>query len=126
MKIELDLNIDGINKINSYSIGNIVVSDTVYNSSLILSPEIIISDWPPENIFQMKLDDLEQLINLNPELVILGTGAKLHLQPETITMYFHSRNIGFEVMDTGAACRAFNFLIAEGRDVVAAMFMIED
>jgi len=126
MKIDIDRNTEGINRIHAYSTGSIVIAETNYNSSLILSSDTIIDDWPPETIFQLKQDDLDQIIELDPELVLLGTGSHLHFPDHTITMAFYSRNIGIEVMDTGAACRAFNFLAAEGRRVVAALFMIED
>ena len=125
MKIDLDRNTEGVNTIHSYTAGSVVIAETTYNSSLILSSDTIIDDWSPENIFQLNQNDLDQILELDPELVLLGTGARLHFPEHAITMAFYSRNIGIEVMDTGAACRAFNFLAAEGRKVVAALFMID-
>ena len=125
MKLDLDRNIDGTNRIHSYAAGSIVIADTTYKSSLILTSDAIIDDWQPENISQLTTDDLDQIIELDPELVVLGTGVRLQFPELEITMAFHSRNIGVEVMDTGAACRAFNFLAGEGRKVVAALFVIE-
>lgn len=125
MKLDLDRNIDGTNRIHSYAAGRIVIADTTYNSSLILTSEAIIDDWQPENISQLTTDDLDQIIELGPELVVLGTGTSLQFPEPEISMAFHSRNIGIEVMDTGAACRAFNFLAGDGRKVVAALFIIE-
>lgn len=123
MKIKYDLNLNGINKISSYSTGNVVISEKVYSSSLILSPDKIIDEWQPDSIYHLSLGDLEPILELEPELVLLGTGTDLHYPTEPITAFFHSRNIGLEIMDTGAACRAFNFLLGEGRMVVAALFM---
>lgn len=126
MKIDLDkFTEEGVNRVHSYSAGSVVIAENTYNSSLILSSDTIIDDWSPENIFQLSQDDLDQIIELEPELVLLGTGDDLHFPEHEITMAFYSRNIGIEVMDTGAACRAFNFLAAEGRKVVAALFMID-
>jgi uncharacterized protein len=62
---------------------------------------------------------------MTPEVVLLGTGVRLYIPEIDITAYFNSRGVGFEVMDTGAACRAFNVLIAEDRRVVAVLFKIE-
>ena len=76
MKIDLDrLSEEGINRIHSYSAGSIVIAETTYKSSLILSSDTIINDWSPETIFQLNQDDLDQIIDLEPELVLLGTGA---------------------------------------------------
>ena len=125
MKIDFDRNVDGVNRIHAYSAGGIVIADTIYDSSLILSSNTIIGNWHPENIFQLTPDDLDQIIELNPELVLLGTGAKLLFPEHTITMAFYSRNIGFEVMDTGAACRTFNVLLAEERRVFAALIAVD-
>ena len=125
MKIELDDYSQSRNRIKSYSAGCVVISDKVFSSSLILSADTIINDRLPDNITQLKLDDLDQMIALDPEVVLLGTGAVIHFPEPAITAFFNSRKIGFEVMDTGAACRAFNILMAEDRRVVAALFMIE-
>lgn len=125
MKLEPDFIPDDINTIRAYTNNSIVVSNTTYESSLILTSDTIIDDWSPENISQLEVDDLDQIINMEPELVLLGTGADLQFPPEEILRFLHSRNIGLEIMDTGAACRAFNFMIADGRDVAAALFMIE-
>lgn len=125
MKLELDRNIDGTNRIHSYTVGSIIIADTTYKSSLILTSDAIIDDWQPETISQLTTDDLDQIIELDPELVVLGTGVRLEFPAPEVTMAFHSRNIGIEVMDTGAACRAFNFLAGDGRKVVAALFIIE-
>jgi len=125
MKIELDNYAHGRNRIKSYSAGCVVISDKVFNSNLILSPDTIIDDRLPDNVTQLKLDDLDQIIGLDPEVVLLGTGAVLQFPEQAIMAFFNSRKVGFEVMDTGAACRAYNVLMVEDRRVVAALFMIE-
>jgi len=68
---------------------------------------------------------MEQIMSLDPEIVILGTGRELHFPAESITRPLAENNIGLEIMDTGAACRSYNFLVGEGRRVVAALLMIE-
>ena len=125
MKIDLDFNTQGRNRINAYTAGSVVISDKVFSSNLILSPDTIIDDRLPEDISQLKPDDLDQIIELQPEVVLLGTGASLLFPEHAITAFFTSRNVGIEVMDTGAACRAYNILLADDRRVVAALFMIQ-
>ena len=61
------------------------------------------------------------LRNLKPEVILIGTGNQQVFLPPAAQVHFFRRNIGFEVMTTDAACRTFNVLIAEGREVVAAL-----
>lgn len=57
---------------------------------------------------------------------MFGTGQNVHFPPQECLSIFQQQNIGYEVMDTAAACRTFNVLVAEGRDVILAVLMIED
>jgi uncharacterized protein len=61
---------------------------------------------------------------LKPEIVLIGTGSKQIFLPPELMMFFYSRNTGFEVMTTDAACRTFNVLASEGRKVVAALLPV--
>jgi len=124
MKIDFVLNTDGINIVDAYSQGAIVVSKVPYHSSLILSATDIIDDWPPQTCTELTAQHLQQVIILDPEIVLLGTGSKIVFPGDDILQPITSNRIGYEIMDTGAACRSYNFLVAEGRRVVAALFMI--
>jgi len=53
----------------------------------------------------------------------LGTGAKLRFPRPEVTRPLAEARVGFEAMDTKAACRTFNILMAEGRRVVAAILL---
>jgi len=125
VKIEIDIETKGRNKIDSYTIGSITIADTTYNSSLIVSADEIFIDWPPKSYHQLKPEHLEQVISLKPEIVLLGTGRVLSFPANEIIAPLITHHIGYEVMDTGAACRSYNFLMGEGRIVVAALFMID-
>jgi uncharacterized protein len=61
------------------------------------------------------------IFDLQPEVILLGTGVTQVFLPPAIQVHFFQRNYGFEVMTTDAACRTFNVLVAEGRHVVAAL-----
>ena len=78
----------------------------------------------PENPGSLDQNHISSLQQLKPELVILGTGKDIKFPDQRITMELWKNGIGIEVMNTSAACRTFNFLIADGRNVVAAIFMI--
>jgi uncharacterized protein len=125
MKIELDINRDGINIVQAYSEGSFVISNINYKNSIILSPEIIFEKWPPESIKDLKREDLNQVISLQPEIVIIGTGNKLVFPETAVLKPLTDARIGIEIMDTGAACRSYNFLVGEGRKVVAALIAIK-
>ena len=58
---------------------------------------------------------------MRPEIVLLGTGAAFSFPEPRKLASLHQAGIGVEVMDTAAACRTYNILMAEGRNVVAAL-----
>lgn len=126
MKIDLDpLPIDQY-YIESYSNGVITVNNEQYINSFIISPKKLIQDWPPVNFIDLATHHIQQIISLQPEIIILGTGSSIHFPaPELIAGIFEL-DIGFEVMDTGAACRCYNLLVSEGRNVAAGLLMIPD
>ena len=125
MKLTLENYTPGKHRIKSYTAGSVVIGEKIFSSSLILSPDAIIDDKLPNDISHLTLDDLDQILELDPEVVVLGTGTLLSFPEQAIAAFFTSRRIGFEVMDTGAACRAYNILMADDRRVVAVLFMIE-
>jgi uncharacterized protein len=92
--------------------------------SLILTSRRIITDWEPNHLEELTATHLEMVLSLDPELVLLGTGARQQFPAMELLSRFHRAQIGVEVMDTAAACRTFNILIAEGRHVAAALLMI--
>ena len=65
------------------------------------------------------------LVGHKPEVVLLGTGARLRFPPAAVLAPLTRAGIGVEVMDTAAACRTYNILAGDGRRVVAALLMIE-
>ena len=63
------------------------------------------------------------LASLDPELVIFGSGKRLQFVAPAFLAGLYARRIGVETMDTQAACRTYNFLLGEGRRVVAALLI---
>lgn len=123
MKIHLESG-TGRNFIRRYAPGSITVNDQAYRRSLIVAPEHV-CDWPPEDFGALAAPHFETIAAMQPEVVILGTGAKLRFPAPALTRALVEANIGLEVMDTGAACRTYNILMSDGRKVVAALLMIE-
>ncbi|MDH3948954.1 MAG: MTH938/NDUFAF3 family protein [Gammaproteobacteria bacterium] len=92
--------------------------------SLILTGRHVITEWEPNQLPELTAAHMEVVLSLDPELVLLGTGARQQFPAMDILTTFHRAQIGIEVMDTAAACRTFNILVAEGRHVAAALLMI--
>lgn len=125
MKLEIDYTQKGYNKIQGYSAGKIIIAGRDYTRSLILTRSSLISDWPPTRITETQVEHFALFLELKPEVLLIGTGRKLVFVNQEIILPLQRASIGCEVMDTGAACRTFNYLVSEGRDVAAALLMIE-
>ena len=125
MKIELDSSLTHPFRIKSYAQGSVVIGDERFDSSLIITPSIVINNWPPQTFTDIASHHLEQILEMKPELILLGTGRIQHFPDTELFLSIAKMNIGFEVMDTGAACRSYNILLQEGRNVAAALLMME-
>ena len=122
MQLSLD-NPKGVNAVTACGPDEIRVGPHVIRRSVILSPKQIIFDWPVSSISNLSIEDLAPALKLEPEIVLLGTGMRLAFPAGEIQAGILSRGVGFEVMDTAAACRTFNILLAEDRSVVAALIV---
>ena len=125
MKIHLESGI-GQNLIRAYAPSRITINEEVYTTSLIVTPRQVVTAWPPGSFADLLAGHFEMIVPLRPEVVILGTGARLQFPAPSLTRSLVEAGIGIEVMDTGAACRTYNFLMSDGRRVAAALLMIED
>ncbi len=111
--------------IRSVNAEGIRVGDEIHQAPIILNSERLIAGNPLPSIGQLTEQHLEELFSLQPDVVLIGTGAKqVFLQPRQL-MFFYSRNIGVEVMDTYAACRTFNVLVSELRNVAAVLIPVQ-
>ena len=125
MKIHLESGL-GQNLIRAYAPGRITINEEVYTTSLIVTPGQVVTAWPPVSFADLLAGHFEMIVPLRPEVVILGTGTRLQFPAPSLTRSLVEAGIGLEVMDTGAACRTYNFLMSDGRRVAAALLMIED
>jgi uncharacterized protein len=112
----------GPNAITSFGPGFVIINGQTHQSSLIVGHDRLLPDWPVA-----KLEDLasEHLSGLDQgcDVVLLGTGARQRFPQPSVLRFLFEKRIGVEVMDTAAACRTFNILLAEGRAVVAALII---
>ena len=114
------------NTITGYGIGFLEVNQTPYSHALIVQPEGEVLAWPVEEIQDLSEDHFSMISALLPELVIVGTGKKqVFLNPKILQPLIKAK-IGFEMMDSQAACRTYNILMGEGRKVMAAILLEKD
>ena len=110
-------------KISGYDHDSIGINGLAHSKSLVLSPMELVSDWTPTKYSELKANHLDDLYAMQPEIIILGTGLKQIFPPAEILKRLVKEQIGYEIMDTQAACRTFNILMAEDRTVVAGLFL---
>lgn len=91
--------------------------------SAILAPRQLIPDWRPLRVDAITADDVAVIIDMRPQVVVLGSGAVLKFPAREVLGRFADHAIGLEVMDTYAACRTYNVLVMEQREVVAALII---
>jgi uncharacterized protein len=107
--------------IRSVSAAGIRVDQEVFVNPFIISGQRIVPQWDVESIDDINEESLQAIFDLEPEVILIGTGDSQIFLPPATQVHFFRRNFGFEVMTTDAACRTFNVLVAEGRHVVAAL-----
>lgn len=115
---------EGGHLILGYEPGQIVVDGRSYKNGLIVSPEHIVTGWGPESAADLAEEHFEALLELDPQVVILGTGERQVFPDPRVYLAVMQRGLGVEIMNTGAACRTYNILMAEGRRVAAGLIMI--
>ncbi|UCC56993.1 MAG: Mth938-like domain-containing protein [Gammaproteobacteria bacterium] len=109
--------------IRAYAPDAITVNEEVIRTSVVVTPGQILTDWLPERFEELDATHLARLEELNPEIIVIGTGDKLRFPEPHFTAGFLMQGIGVEVMDTNAACRTYNILLSEDRNVVAALML---
>lgn len=123
MKLSVDYNTSRYT-IKAYETGSVTINNHQYSDSLIVTPEQLINPWEPASLEQLNQTHIEALIEMKPEIILLGTGETLNFPHPSLISIAMQKGIGFEVMDTGSACRTFNVLASEDRNVLAAILMV--
>ena len=113
----------GVNVIRAYDDTSISINNQSFTESLAVSSHSFIEHWPVKHINELNSASLNLLLELQPEVIVIGTGNKLEFpSPQTYSEVIN-QGIGIEFMDSGAACRTYNILISENRKVVAGIIV---
>ena len=97
------------------------VGDDRISDNVVVKYDAVVRDWFPSDIEALSATDVQRILGWQPEIVILGTGRRLKRPPNEVVFTLARNQVGVEIMDTRAACRTFNILLAEGRRVVALL-----
>lgn len=108
--------------IHAYRDGEIIINDNSIRQSVIVTPDTIQS-WPPRSLDELEQSHFEAFAALHPEVVLIGTGRQLQFPPAHYSVDLLARGIGVEIMANDAACRTFNILLAEDRQVLLALLL---
>jgi uncharacterized protein len=122
LKIERE-RAEGKNMFTGYGEGYVAVNGARHSASLVVSGDRLITDWPAASLDALTADHLAAIIGLKPEIVLLGSGATFRFPEPALLAPLYKAGIGVEVMDTPAACRTYNILLGEGRNVIAALIV---
>jgi uncharacterized protein len=109
--------------VRSIERGALRVGEETLTESVALTAEKIIRGWPGLDLDQLDETQLERLLQEKPEMIVLGTGWQHRFAPRELMFALARRGVGLEVMDTPAACRTFNILVAEGRRPAALLVL---
>lgn len=120
MKLHIS-NTAGINLFTAYGEGYVAVNHEKHEQNLVLLPDSLLPGWSTATVETLTEADMQKLLGLGVEIVLLGTGNRLHFPAGALMRPFAPAGIGLEVMDLQAACRTYNILASEGRRVAAAL-----
>lgn len=111
--------------IEAYGSGGFRVSGTVHTGSIIVLPDAT-TPWPVASPDALDIASLAAVIAAEPpvELLLVGFGARMAMVPVALREELRTCGIVIEAMDTGAACRTYNVLLAEERRIAAALIAV--
>ena len=106
--------------IDAYGPGRFRISGQTYEASILVFPDEV-RIWAVSALDQIDAESLAPAAEKQVEVLLVGTGPKMQLLPAAVKQALRTQGVGVDVMDTGAACRTYNILMAEGRRVAAAL-----
>jgi len=113
----------GANTITGYGDGYVEINKILYANAVLLSSDGAISNWSAQSFDSLEASHFSQMVDLKPELVLIGTGSRQRFPKPELLKALVQAKIGFEIMNSQAACRTYNILVGEGRQVLLALIM---
>ncbi|NTV09332.1 MAG: Xcc1710-like domain-containing protein, partial [Zoogloea sp.] len=104
-----------------YSADHVMIGNIRHKTGLVVMPSGIESGWATAGFDALEEADFARLAALGAEIVLIGTGSRQRFPAPALLRPLIEARIGFEVMEMGAACRTYNILVGEGRNVALAL-----
>jgi uncharacterized protein len=102
---------------------SVSVIDRTFRSSVALNATQVIEGFAPRQVGEIDTVAVGRILELQPDVVLLGTGARATFPAPALLAEFLKRGVGLEVMDNAAAARTFNVLVGEGRNAVVVFLL---
>ena len=102
---------------------SVQVNELALSHSFIISPMRLINPWTTKDVESLTQDDLAIFFELKPSVIILGVGQGFKSLPAQWLMPFYEQKIGVEIMSSASACRTYNILAGEQRNVAAGILL---
>lgn len=118
--LDLDEN-RSLYQIKAFKPGFIQINEKIFTKSLIITPNQLMENWTPQSAQEISSDAFSPILALKPDILLIGTGSTLVFLPVEVYGELLNQGIGVEIMNTSAACRTYNALSAENRQVIAAL-----
>ncbi len=109
--------------IESYGAEGFRVSGVQHRGAILVLPRAT-HPWPVAALAEVALDNLAPVIAGGAEILLLGCGTRGAQVPSRLRSELRARGVVVDAMDTGAACRTYNVLLAEDRRVAAALLPV--
>ncbi|MCX7174074.1 MAG: Mth938-like domain-containing protein [Proteobacteria bacterium] len=113
----------GQNLVTASGEGYIDINGLRHQASLLLLPDQVEPHWGAAGFDALSETDFAGIAALGCEVLLFGTGRRQRFPRPALLQPLMAARIGVEVMDTAAACRTYNILMAEGRKVAAALLL---
>ena len=122
--MKLQLNTSHTQKIfTAHGKGFVIVSGERFEHPVVVTPEQVLTDWQPKSFDLIDESHFAYFMSIKPEVLLIGTGMQQRFLHPRLYQALSVAGVGVEFMDTGAACRTYNILMAEDRKVVAAILL---
>lgn len=112
-----------VQTITGYGPGWLAVDKQNYTHSLIVGARGLLQPWECRSFEELAPAHFEALVQLDAEVIILGSGSRNRFVPAAWLKPLMQKRLGLETMDTQGACRTYNILAGEGRNVIAALLL---
>ena len=103
--------------------GYVAINGRQFQQPVVVMAGQVRTDWPATDFAALEARHFDYFLELKPEVLLLGTGARQQFAHPNLYRELIRARIGIEFMDTPAACRTYNILVAEDRHVIAAVLI---